>query len=375
MSEHLKQLIIELRDAFRKPDGKAVFRLREIVKEQLDAIKPEDFLPAARVEFLKLRHEVDLLCRAPIVSNTRGLVPVADGLLQVLDQYQGSDSSGHLADTAKGSRTDVLISWSKSQSREMASVFRTWLPKVVPGFRPWMSSKDIDKGKPWFSELQSFLSEATSCVICVTAENVRSPWIYYETGAIAAKKQDVLVCPYLVGVGTSMIADGPLPQFQCTVATKEDTLALVLSLNRVLPAPHNEELLRSNFENKWPEFEQELTRILGMEAASPADFVETEADVLAGYKLSSEARALLVTAASGDGMVLYTRSSSGYNTQAGGKVLNEPHNPRSEATWEQAAKDLAAYGLLTPRGYKGEVYQVSAKGYDVADVLRKRGEA
>jgi hypothetical protein len=30
---------------------------------------------------------------------------------------------------------------------------------------------------------------------------------------------------------------------------------------------------------------------------------------------------------------------------------------------------------LTPRGYKGEVYQVSAKGYDVADVLRKRGEA
>ena len=188
------------------------------------------------------------------------------------------------------SATDVLISWSKKQSREMASVFHDWLPKVVPGLRPWMSSKDIDKGKQWFSELQDFLGEATSCVICVTSENVRSPWIYYETGAIAAKKQDVLVCPYLVGIGTSMIADGPLAQFQCTEATKEDTLALIRSLNKALANPHDEELLCGNFENKWPEFEQELTRILEMDVTAPADFVETEADGLAGYKLSAEAR-------------------------------------------------------------------------------------
>ena len=30
---------------------------------------------------------------------------------------------------------DVLISWSKKQSKEMAAVFHAWLPKVVPGFR------------------------------------------------------------------------------------------------------------------------------------------------------------------------------------------------------------------------------------------------
>jgi len=34
----------------------------------------------------------------------------------------------------------------------MATVFHTWLPKVVPGFKPWMSSKDIDKGKEWFAQ-------------------------------------------------------------------------------------------------------------------------------------------------------------------------------------------------------------------------------
>ena len=119
-----------------------------------------------------------------------------------------------------------------------------------------MSSKDIDKGKLWFGELQNFLGEATSCIICVTSENVRSPWIYYETGAIAAKKQEVLVCPYLIGIGTSMIADGPLAQSQCTEAMKEDTLALIRSLNKALANPHDEGLLVGNFESKWPEFEQ-----------------------------------------------------------------------------------------------------------------------
>ncbi len=270
---------------------------------------------------------------------------------------------------------DVLISWSKNQSREMASLFHDWLPKVVPGFRPWMSSKDIDKGKQWFTEVQNVLGEATSCIICVTSKNVRSPWIYYETGAIAAKKQDVLVCPYLVGIGVSMIADGPLAQYQCTEASKEDTLALIRSLNRVLGAPHDETLLSGNFEDKWPEYEQQLIRILEMESGDTADFVETEADILAGYKLSAAARKLLATAANADGQVVHTRSSSGSNTQAGGQSLNEPHNPRSEATWEQAIKDLVAYDLLTERGYEGAVFEVTAKGYEVADLLQKRGGA
>lgn len=267
---------------------------------------------------------------------------------------------------------DVLVSWSKKQSKEIATVFYDWLPKVVPGFRPWMSSKDIDKGKQWFGELQNFLGEATSCIICVTAENVRSPWIYYETGAIAAKKQEVLVCPYLVGIGVSMIADGPLAQYQCTEATKDDTLALIRSLNKALATPHDEVLLCGNFENKWPEFEAELNRILGMDVAAPADFVETEADMLAGYKLSPESRTLLVTAATGDGRVMHVSSRAGHQISASRQVLNEPLNPRSEAQWEQAINDLVAHDLLKDRGYKGEVFGVTGKGYEVADLLKKQ---
>ena len=305
------------------------------------------------------------------------LLSFCDGLLTVSDSSRHDDPVGVVAEIVCPNLTvdcamDVLISWSKGQSREMASVFHEWLPKVVPGLRPWMSSKDIDKGRQWFGELQSFLGEATSCLICVTRENVRSPWIYYETGAVAAKKQEVLVCPYLVGIGISMITDGPLVQWQCTEATKQDTFALLRSLNKALANPHDEVLLRGNFETKWPEFEQKLTQILALEAVLPSELVQTEADELAGYPLSPEARTLLVAAATSDGQVLYCRSSSGCNTQAGKQILNEPHNSRSEAIWEQAIKALVAHGLLVERGHKGQVFEVTAKGYDVADALQRQ---
>ncbi len=342
---------------FNLTEEKVLRYLHKRFLENKDFIVGPEIAFANRVTPEELTH---------IVTRFSGLGLLEEVSLDGTYQIQGnicefiSELDQHLANSSKVSQKDVLISWSKKQSQEIASVFYEWLPKVVPGIRPWMSSKDIDKGKQWFSELHGFLGEATSCVICVTKENVHSPWIYYETGAIATKKEDVLVCPYLIGIDTSMIADGPLAQFQCAEATKEDTLLLIKSLNKAISTPQDEVSLIGNYESIWSEFEQELARIL-------------ESDVAA--KLSAEARKLLVTAAFSDGQVIYCRSSSGCNTQAGGQILNEPHNPRSEATWKQAIKDLVDYDLLEQLGSKGEVFEVTAKGYEVADVLQKRGES
>ena len=204
---------------------------------------------------------------------------------------------------------------------------------------------------------------------------MRSPWVYYETGAIATKKQEVLVCPYLVGINAGMITDGPLTQFQFTEATKEETFALIRALNKALAKSHDEGLLRGNFDAKWPEFEEELVRILALEPLSPTDFVQTEADELAGYNLSSEARTLLVAAADDGGYVYHCRSSFGSDIRVGEQTFNEPHNQRSEVIWEQAVKDLAEFDLLIDRKGKGQVFQITAKGYEVADTLQKRGDA
>ncbi len=269
---------------------------------------------------------------------------------------------------------DVLISWSKCRSREVATLFHGWLPKVLPGVAPWMSDKDIDKGTEWFEELQGLLGRAKLCIICVTAENVRSPWLYYETGAIAAKNDDnVRVCPYLIGIEPSMLSDGPLGKWQCTVATKADTLALIRSLNKVLDEGkrHHETLLEGNFEAKWPDFEKELNRILALDIKGGDAFIATEADQLAGYNLSSDARTLLSEAAKGPrGVVTFRRITGNLILRANDRQLAEYHNARSAARWTQAFDELFGCGLLAQSGVKDDLFDVTAKGYEVADLLK-----
>jgi hypothetical protein len=73
---------------------------------------------------------------------------------------------------------DVLISWSGRQSRKVAEALYDWLPKVIPSLEPWISTQDIDKGQRWTNELQKRLATAKGCIVCLTSENVNSPWVY-----------------------------------------------------------------------------------------------------------------------------------------------------------------------------------------------------
>jgi hypothetical protein len=160
-----------------------------------------------------------------------------------------------------------------------------------------MSSEDIDKGRDWFRELQSKLSEIRLCLICITPDNVRSPWIYYEVGAIAAKDPGVLIYPYLVGVSSSMLSDGPLGKWQCTIAEEDDTWKLIRSLNvNALSSRHDLSLLEGNYRTHWSVLFEKLQPILHSEEDASQWFVQTDADHVAGVNLSSEARTLLIEA-------------------------------------------------------------------------------
>ena len=266
----------------------------------------------------------------------------------------------------------LLISWSKAQSKAVATALHGWLPTVVPGIQPWMSSKDIDKGKEWFAELQSVLAEARLCIICVTPENVRSPWIYYETGAIAAKGPDVLICPFLVGVSPNLLADGPLGKWQCTVADKEDSWGLIRSLNsNALQVPHDLSLLRSGFEYQWSKFAADIQPIMESEVDDDEGFVASDADQLAGLNLSSEARTMIVEVSKDeDGMLLYSMTSSGTSFQAGQVNLCPDQSPRTVARWKSALNQLVAHNILEPQGYQGAVFVLTARGFEIADALQ-----
>lgn len=264
-----------------------------------------------------------------------------------------------------------MISWSKAQSKTVAMALHSWLPSVIPGIKPWISTNDIDKGRQWFSELQTILTDTRLCIVCVTPDNVRSPWIYYEVGAIATK-EDVLICPYLVGVTPNMLADGPLGKWQCTIPDEDDTWDLIKSLNKnALANSHELTILESNYRARWRDFYAMIEPVLTADADLTEGFVETAADHLAGVNLSAEARTLLIEGSKDkNGKVWYSRTSSGTHFQTNGQKLCTDQSPRSVAKWKAGLDTLVDYGLLEGRGYKGELFGVTAQGFEVADILQ-----
>lgn len=87
-------------------------------------------------------------------------------------------------------------------------------------------------------------------------------------------------------------------------------------------------------------------------------------------KLSQEARVLLKEASQDPhGTILHVRYMGGTDIQTNGKNVIPSSERREVAKWEQALEELTAQGLVVARGHKGEVFEVSNLGYQVADMI------
>ncbi len=257
----------------------------------------------------------------------------------------------------------------------MARALHEWLPKVVPGVKPWMSELDLDKGKDWYNDLHQFLAQARAAIVCVTPENVRSPWIYYESGQIAGRMATNLVCPFLLEEKPSILSDGPLGRMQATKAEKEDTLLLLRTLNKNLgdkAIPQSD--LDVNFEREWSSIAGTLSRLADMkvEQPKPETFISTDIDQLAGGNLSSEERTIILeTGLDSHGTIAHVVTMDGDHFQANDKELNSENTARSTARWKSALKSLVQRRLLEMQGNKGQMFALTAKGFEVFDALMK----
>jgi len=162
----------------------------------------------------------------------------------------------------------VFISWSGARSRFIAQALRVWLTDVIQVLQPWMSDSDIPAGGRWGEDLRRELSQAGYGILCLTPENVAEPWILFEAGAIANQVEAPLVCPYLVGgLRKATIPEGPLSLFQAKEGTKDDTWALLRTLNlRLGDHAQNESDLRRRFETSWPRLQGALSNMPAVEA-------------------------------------------------------------------------------------------------------------
>lgn len=90
-------------------------------------------------------------------------------------------------------------------------------------------------------------------------------------------------------------------------------------------------------------------------------------------ELSPAAVELLLAAASGDGTIIRTRTSCGECYSVGDRSFGEPKNHRIQAEYRDALKQLTAQGLTENMSDKGVTFELSHKGYVLADELLAEG--
>ena len=168
---------------------------------------------------------------------------------------------------------NVFIIWSGDTSQAIAEALRDWLPQVIQAVKPWISTKDIEKGAHWPTKLAQALKKVNFGIVCLTSHNLNNSWILFESGATSNAVGETLVSPYLFGLNTTDVTP-PLSHFQMSKADKEDTLKLMQSINLALgERALKEDILQQAFNKWWPDFEQKLDKI---KTESKKEVTETE---------------------------------------------------------------------------------------------------
>ena len=124
----------------------------------------------------------------------------------------------------------TFISWSGTNSHKAAEALKEWLPFLFQTIEPWLSSSDIMAGTRWANELAENLDEIDFGILCLTQNNVNSPWIMFEAGALSKSLKKGRIVPYLIGINPKDLNNSPLSQFQCVASDKIGTKKLIVSI-------------------------------------------------------------------------------------------------------------------------------------------------
>ena len=153
---------------------------------------------------------------------------------------------------------EIFISWSGNNSRQTAEAVDTLLFEVFgKKTQAWFSQSAIQKGSMWGIELAAALERCVFGIICVTRINRNSPWLLFESGALAKAVNHSRVCPLLVDMIPAEI-DGPLSQFQITQATRHDIFLLINAINKLLDRPLKPAQVHAKFQPAWKKFSNRL---------------------------------------------------------------------------------------------------------------------
>src|SRR5262245_16400947 len=170
----------------------------------------------------------------------------------------------------------VFISWSGDHSKQLGAAIHWWLRKVLQFTRPYFTPANIDKGARWANEISKELEQSKIGIIAMTEENLTSPWIMFEAGAISRVVGEARVCPICFGIDKTDL-EGPLASFQATAFNKPEVRQLLTTINNAAKeAALPERDVDEAFEMWWPKLEEKVQAI----SSAPPSPHRSERDLL-----------------------------------------------------------------------------------------------
>jgi TIR domain len=161
----------------------------------------------------------------------------------------------------------IFISWSRNRSKAVASALKAWISDVFQDVDVWMSAHDIDAGSRWGFEINRELESTNFGILCLTAENITSPWLLFEAGSLAKAVNVARVVPYLFELSPADVGY-PLAQFQSVTADQEGTRLLLESINDARESKMPTDRLSRALKKWWPDLDKQLKSVPTAETPS-----------------------------------------------------------------------------------------------------------
>ena len=136
----------------------------------------------------------------------------------------------------------VFISWSgkSTASFNVAKKLAEWLPMILQETEPFMSD-NIRSGTNPISQIMEKLANSKIGIICVTKDNITSPWLNFEAGALnnVVTNQSGIVIPILINMTTDEFANSnsPIKNLQGKEFNNEDFKIVLQDINSCLESP------------------------------------------------------------------------------------------------------------------------------------------
>lgn len=108
---------------------------------------------------------------------------------------------------------NVFLSWSGDYSKKISKELKNELEAIFENenITVFMSEEDIHSGTKWYDVIETNLKEADCLILCLTKENIKSPWVYFEAGGVAVRSHTANVIPLLFNV--TIDSKSPLTNF------------------------------------------------------------------------------------------------------------------------------------------------------------------